>query len=90
MEGELSAVASAAAAASAEAASSATTSTHDEMMTYPGEDHRYSRLLAVLPLYCSHAREFESSCQKSPALLCSAEDEQSRGFLAGTFRRAAR
>ena len=40
MEGELSAVASAAAAASAEAASSATTSTHDEMMTYPGEDHR--------------------------------------------------
>ena len=40
MEGESSAVASAAAAASAEASSSATTSTHDEMMTYPGEDHR--------------------------------------------------
>ena len=75
MEGELSAVASAAAAASAEAASSATTSTHDEMMTYPGEDHRYSQLLTVLPLYYRLARAFESSCQKSP---CSALPQQGK------------
>ena len=45
-----------------------------------------SPLLQVLPLDCSLACAFETSRQKSPALLCCAEEEQSRGFLEGTFK----
>ena len=46
----------------------------------------FSPLLKVLPLYCSCAHTFESFPQKSPSLLCCAKEEQSRGFLEGTFK----
>ena len=46
-----------------------------------------SPLLTVLLLYCIYTRSFESSRQKFPALLCWAEEDQGRGFLAGTFKR---